>query len=203
MSAPASANPPHSSLPRRLARILLRTVLIIVVIVLVLILLVQMPFVQDFARGKAERYLSRKLKTRVRIGHLNIAFFNSVTLKGVYMEDRRQDTLLSAGLIDVRLQMLGLLHNRLNIDAITLQDLTAKVLRGGHDTVFNYQFIVDAFAPTPAAKPDTTGGEPMAIRLRRLNLDRIRLVYRDTVTGTNATVYIGHDKTIVDSMDLN
>ena len=203
MSAPSSGNPPRISLARRLVRIVFRTALTILLILLIVILLVQMPFVQDFARGKAEHYLSRKLRTRVRIGHLNIAFFNAVTLKGVYIEDRRQDTLFSAGLIDVRLRMLGLLHHRLDIDDLTLRDLTAKVLREGKDTVFNYQFIVDAFASKPSAAPDTTGSTPLAIRLRRLDLDRIRLVYEDTVTGNSATAFIGHNRTIIDSLDLN
>ena len=201
MSAQSSENPPRLSLPRRLVRIFFRTVLTVLLILLIVVLLVQMPFVQDFARGKAEHYLSRKLRTRVRIGNLNIAFFHSVTLKGVYFEDRRHDTLLSAGLIDVRLRMLGLLHNRLDIDAITLQDLTARILRQGSDSVFNYQFIVDAFAGKSSAKKVTTGGKPMEISLGRLNLDRIRLVYRDTLTRNDASIYIGHGRTIVHSMD--
>jgi hypothetical protein len=184
-------------------RILVRTVLTVLLIVLIIVLLIQLPFVQDFARGKAEHYLSRKFRTRVRIGHLGIAFFHSVTLKGVYIEDRRQDTLLSAGLIDVRLRMLGLLHNRLDVDAITLQDLTAKVLRQAPDTAFNYQFIIDAFAGQPSAKTDTAGGKPMVIRLGQLDLHRIRLVYRDSVAGIEATAYIGDDRTIVDSLDLD
>ena len=203
MNARATGNPPHKSLPRRLVRIFLKTVLIIILVLLVLVLLIQTPFVQDYARGKAELYLSRKLKTRVRIGHLNIAFFHSVTLKDVYIGDRRQDTLLSAGLIDVQLRMLGLLHHRLDIDAIKLQDLTAKVLRQDQDSVFNYQFIVDAFAPNPSPKPDTAAGTPLSIRLGRLDLDRIRLVYRDTVSGSDASVSIGHDRTIIDSLDLD
>jgi hypothetical protein len=178
-------------------------VLTVFLVLLIIVLLVQMPFVQDFARGKAEHYLSRKLRTRVRIDHLNIAFFNSVTLKGVYLEDRRQDTLLSAGLIDVHLRMLGLLHNRLDIDGITLRDLTAKVQRDRNDSVFNYQFIVDAFAPKAYARPDTAAGKPMAIRLGHLDLDRIRLVYRDTVSRNNFVAFIGHERTTVDSLDLS
>ena len=201
MSAPSSENPPRRSLFRRVVRVVFRTVLTIFLILLIVVLLVQLPVVQDYARGKAEHYLSRKLRTRVRIGHLDIAFFHSVTLKGVYIEDRRQDTLLSAGLIDIRLQMLGLLHNRLAIDAITLQDLTARIIRRGSDSVFNYQFIIDAFAGKSAAKKDTIGGKPMDIRLGRLDLDRIRLVYRDTVTGQEATASIGHDRTIVGRLD--
>ncbi|HWB95033.1 MAG TPA: hypothetical protein VG605_24430, partial [Puia sp.] len=156
------------SLPRRVARILLKTVLTILIILLLVFILIQTPWVQNIARSKAEKYLSRKLNTRVRVGGLAISFFRSVTLKDVYIEDRHRDTLLSAGLVDVQLRMLGLLHNNLDIREIHLSDLTAKVLRQGSDTVFNYQFIVDAFAGKPAATPDTAKGTSMKIALHEL-----------------------------------
>src|ERR1700722_14066429 len=152
MRAPASDRPPRRSLSRRLVRIFLKTLLTIFIVLLLVFFLIQTPFVQDFARAKAEKYLSRKLKTRVRIGHLDISFFRSITLKDVYVEDLRHDTLLSAGLIDVRLRMLGLLHNNLDIKEIHLSDLTANILRQNSDTVFNYQFIIDAFAGKPSPK---------------------------------------------------
>src|ERR1700729_2740137 len=152
MRAPASEHPPRRSLSRRLVRIFLRTLLTIFIILLLVFFLIQTPFVQDYARAKAEKYLSRKLKTRVNIGHLDITFFRSLTLKDVYIEDLHHDTLLSAGLIDVRLRMLGLLHNNLDIKEIHLSDLTAKVLRQNADTVFNYQFIIDAFAGGASSK---------------------------------------------------
>src|SRR3984957_11471563 len=133
MRAPSPEHPPRRPLIRRLVRIFLRTLLTIFIILLLVFFLIQTPWVQDFARAKAEKYLSRKLNTRVRVGHLDITFFRSVTLKDVYIEDRHRDTLLSAGLIDVQLRMLGLLHNDLDIKQIHLSDLTAKVLRQGAD----------------------------------------------------------------------
>ena len=119
------------------------------------------------------------------------------------MEDRRQDTLLSAGLIDVRVRMLALLHHHLDIGLVHLVDVTAKISRELPDTAFNFQFIVDAFAGTPSTKPDTTTGTPMKIDLKELQLDRIRFVYRDTVTGNDVAVWIGHSVTHIGSIDLD
>jgi translocation and assembly module TamB len=186
---------PKRSLLRRLLRILGRGLLTLFVILLIVFFLIQTPYVQNIVRGKAEIYLSRKLRTRVRIGGLEVALFRSVTLRNVYIEDRQQDTLLSAGLIDVHVRMLGLLHHQLDIGQVHLEDVTAKIRRELPDTAFNFQFIVDAFAGTPSAKPDTTTGTPMKIDLRELRLDRIRFVYRDTVTGNDVAVWIGHSVT--------
>ena len=202
MRAPASDRPPRRPLSRRLVRIFLKTLLTIFIVLLLVFFLIQTPFVQDFARAKAEKYLSRKLKTRVRIGHLDISFFRSITLKDVYIEDLRHDTLLSAGLIDVRLRMLGLLHNNLDIKEIHLSDLTANILRQNSDTVFNYQFIVDAFAGKPTAKPSPATGPGMKMALDHLLLDNIRLLYADTLTGNMATANIGHSSTYVNQLDL-
>jgi translocation and assembly module TamB len=190
------------SFPRRLLRIAGRGLLTIFIILLILFFLIQTPFVQNFVRGKAENYLSRKLKTRVRIGGLQVALFRSVTLRNVYIEDRQRDTLVSAGLIDVQVRMLGLLHHHLDIGMIQLEDVTAKISRELPDTAFNFQFIVDAFAGAPAAKPDTTG-TPLKIELKELQLDRIRFVYRDTVTGNDVAVWIGHSVTHTGSIDLD
>ncbi|HEV2481801.1 MAG TPA: translocation/assembly module TamB domain-containing protein [Puia sp.] len=204
MRASSSEHPPRRSLVRRLVRIFLKTLLTIFIILLLIFFLVQTPFVQDLARAKAEKYLSRKLRTRVRVGHLDISFFKSLTLKDVYIEDLQHDTLLSAGLIDVHLKMLGLLHNNLDISEIHLSDLTANIQRPSPDTVFNYQFIVDAFAGKPAAKPDTSKGKPMVIAIHELRLDKIRLVYADSVTGNLATATIGHSVTLMDGpLDLD
>jgi hypothetical protein len=188
-------------LARRIVRIFLKTLMTILIILLLIFILIQTPFVQDLARAKAENYLSRKLNTPIRIGHLDISFFRSITLKDVYIEDHHHDTLLSAGLIDVRLRMLALLHNDLDIREVRLDNLTAKVYRIGADTTFNYQFIVDAFAGKPSAKTDTTRGLPMKIDL--LTLNNIRLIYQDDITGNYASADIGHNSTDIRALDLN
>ncbi|HEY4107926.1 translocation/assembly module TamB domain-containing protein [Puia sp.] len=197
-----SDRPPRRSLPRRLVRILVKTLLTLIIIILLIFFLVQTPFVQNFARGKAETYLSRKLKVPVRIGHLNINLFRSVALEDIYIPDRNKDTLLAAGLVKVRLRMLGLLHNNLDIQEIQLRDITANILRRSPtDTTFNYQFIIDAFTNPHPGPPDTTTSTPFHIGMNTLLLDNIRFVYADTLTGNAASLNIGHSKTDMRTLD--
>ncbi|HTR31080.1 MAG TPA: translocation/assembly module TamB domain-containing protein [Puia sp.] len=194
---------PERSLPRRLLRILGRTLLTIVIILLIVFFLIQTPFVQNIVREKAVIYLSRKLKTRVRIGGLSVGLFHSVKLTDVYLEDRQSDTLLSAGLIDVRVRMLALLHNHLDIGDVHLKDVTAKIRRGLPDSAFNFQFIVDAFAGPVSPLAAKPAGRPMKIDMKELDLDNVRFVYRDTVTSNNIAVLVGHSITQVDRIDLD
>src|ERR1700733_325513 len=108
------ANSPRKSVIRRLGVLLLKVFFTIIIILLILIFLVQTPYVQGIVRARAERYLSRKLNTKVGIGSLYIGFPNTVQLTDIYIADRQKDTLLSAGLVYANLDMWGLLHNRLD-----------------------------------------------------------------------------------------
>ncbi|HXB93758.1 MAG TPA: translocation/assembly module TamB domain-containing protein, partial [Puia sp.] len=86
---------------------------------------------------------------------------------------------------------------------IQLEDLTARVVRQSPDTVFNYQFIIDAFAGKPAPPKSDSAGTPMQIAVQLLEMRRIRLVYDDSVTGNYAMAYIGHDRTTIGGLDLD
>ncbi len=196
------ANKPRKSVIRRLAVVLLKVFLTLIIIVLILVFLVQTPYVQGIVRVRAEKYLSRKLNTRVGIGGLYIGFPNTVVLRNIYIQDRRKDTLLAAGLIHVDLDMWGLLHNTLDIRELQLGDLTAKIKRSLPDTVFNFQFIVDAFAGQDKTPPAPKSGPPMQLFLRSIHLDKIRLVYQDVVTGISTNLQLGQLKAAVRSFDL-
>jgi len=203
MSAEQSERSSRRSWPRRLLRIVIRTLLTIFIIVILVFFLIQTPFVQNFARSKAEAYLSRKLKVPVRIGHLDITFFRSITLRDIYIPDPKKDTLLAAGEVHVRLRMIGLLHNQLDVQEIHLKDITANIFRRSPtDTTFNYQFIIDAFTNPHPGPPDTTKSNPFRIGMNKLVLDNVHFVYADTLTGNTAILAIGHSKTDMRTLDL-
>ncbi|HTI10756.1 MAG TPA: translocation/assembly module TamB domain-containing protein [Puia sp.] len=184
----------------RLARVFLKILLTILIILILVIFLIQTPYVQNIIRGKAETYLSRKLKTRITIGKIFIKFPESIEIRNIYVEDRQKDTLLSAGTILVDIHMWGLLHNNIDIGKLQLSDLTVKVKRQLPDTAFNFQFIADAFA----GAPDTTtkkSSSPMKMALRKIMLEKIRMVYKDVVTGNDVEVWIDNSETKMDSFD--
>ncbi len=200
MESSQPENKPRRSAIHRLARVFLKILLTIFIILILVIFLIQTPYVQNIIRGKAESYLSRKLKTRITIGKLFIKFPESVEIKNIYIEDRQKDTLLSAGTIQVDLHMWGLLHSNVDIGKLQLSDLTVKVKRQLPDTAFNFQFIADAFA----GAPDTTtkkSSSPMKMALRKIMLDKIRLVYKDVVTGNDVEVWIDNSETKMETFD--
>ena len=184
---------PRRSVFYRVVRVTVKIIFTVFALLIVLVLLIQVPYVQDIIRGRAEKYLSRKLNTRVAIGRLYVRFPETVLLSNIYLEDRQKDTLFSAGLIHVNLRMWALLHNKVDIQELQLSGLTLKIKRQSPDTTFNFQFIADAFAGSPDKKPaEKPASEPMQISLQSLFLDKIRLVYKDGVTGDDVEIWLGH-----------
>ncbi|UPT70362.1 MAG: hypothetical protein M0D53_14900 [Flavobacterium sp. JAD_PAG50586_2] len=71
-------------------RIVLWIMLSLIGLVLLTVIALQIPAVQNFAKDKAVTYLEGKLKTKVVINKIKIAFPKDVTLEGVYFEDQKR-----------------------------------------------------------------------------------------------------------------
>lgn len=187
---------------KKAGRIVLKTVLFILLFLLLLAGLVLTPPVQNFIRGKAVTYLENKLQTKVAIGKIYIGFPKKVVVENVYIEDRSKDTLISAGSIKVNVDLFNLITgDGVNIRSVKLDNITAKLKRQLPDTVFNFQFIIDAFASTDtSSKGDDTTATP--ITLGSVELNKIRMVYEDVITGNDVEVYLEHFDSRLETFDL-
>lgn len=196
---------PKKSRARRIARIVLKTILWICISIIVLFLLVLTPPVQNFITGRAAKWLSGKLETRVEIKRLYITLTGKIAIDGIYVEDRAKDTLLAAGELRVNMSFTKLLFsNALSIKSVELNGATAKIKRLLPDTTFNFQFIADAFgsnSPDTVQVSDTSAGMP--IDIGKVELNRIRFVYKDVVTGNDVETAIGHFDTKLEKFDLD
>ncbi len=187
--------------PRKIARIFLKTILYLVLFVLVVFLLLLTPPVQRIMTGKVENYLQNKLKTRVEIGRISFGLSGKVGLDNVYIEDRSKDTLISGGSLKAHINFLKLFSNEVVVKDLELQNITAKIKRTLPDTVFNFQFIADAFATQQKANPDTAATAPMKLDISNLTLDNIRLTYNDVVSGSDVFAHIGNLSATIDTLD--
>jgi len=175
----------------------------IVVILVLVILLLQVPSVQNLIRKKSVTYLENKLGTKVEIASVYLKFPTSLSLKGVYLEDQKKDTLLYSQDLEARMNLWKLFSKRLVIDQIQWQGVTAKINRT-KDSVYNFDYIIAAFADSTAAPADTAqSSSSFAIDLDKISLDRIRLVYNDSVDQNYVNMYLGHFDTRVTRFDLD
>ena len=187
---------------RRILRIIITSVLILLSIILLILLLIQTGPVQNYGRRKLEAYLENKLQTRVRIGRLNIGFPTRIILENIYLEDRRKDTLISGGKIELEIGMLMLLKREVQVSHLELEDLTLKLKRQMPDSVFNFQFLVDAFksgTKDPQKENDTTGQYQFVIGT--IQFHHIHLVYADDATGNDLNMNLGDFETRLKTFD--
>ncbi len=173
----------------------------IISLILMVFLLIQMPAFQDIARKKAVSYLQDKLKTKVEVNKISIGLSGNIVLEGVYFEDQNRDTLLAGDAIGVDISLLKLLNNNLHINEINLQGITVNIKRTMPDSIFNFDYILDAFSSPKDTIVDTTAG--MKISMDRINLKKIRVTFKDAVTANDISFHFDDFETNFREFDLD
>lgn len=143
-----------------------------------------------FIKNKIQSFLQHKLNTKVVIDSLDFSLPKWVELKGIYLEDEKKDTLLYGGQISVDINMLHLISGNIDIGKVAVKNMYANISRSENDTVFNYQFIMNAFAG--ATKVNTLPADTAALKItfKKLLLEDIRVKFSDNYAGNNFTVHI-------------
>lgn len=176
---------------RKIVRVFAWIFLCILGLFLLLYILIQMPAVQDYARGRVVAYLHNKLKTDVRIGKFSLLFPKRVVLENVYFADQRGDTLLAGEKMRVDIALLQLLRSRVEVNYVELDGIRMNIYRNNPDTTFNFDYIVRAFASTSTdtASADTSGA--MKFRVDRVVLNRVVTTFHDDQIGSDMYVNVG------------
>lgn len=191
----------------RFGRIALKTILWIIAsiifLILLVIVLIQVPAVQNFAKNKAVTFLQNKIHTKVQISHISLGLPKLIVLEGVYFEDQKKDTLIAGDKLKVDISLLKLLSHKVEVNEIDLEGITTNISRGA-DSVFNFQYILNAFAgeqKKPVKPTDTSS--TMKFSVGTINLDRINVSYKDAITGNNIKFILGHFDTRIKDFDLD
>ncbi len=134
-----------------------------------------MSFFQTFLAQTAAAYLSSELGTEIRIDKVDIVFFDRANIEGVFVEDKRHDTLLYAQELRLNFAEIDLENSFFDVDQITLSQTSAKIVQYAGDSTFNFQHFVDYFA---SAEEDTSSSA-FKLNVRKLKLDDVNFVYQD------------------------
>ncbi len=137
-------------------------------VVLVVYALLWIPSVQQGIKNIAVSELNKMTNGKISIRKFSLRPFNKVVLEGVFIPDLKNDTLLYAEHLSAGFSLPELLHNRLLIKSVRLEDFTAGVSRDSVNAPFNFQFLIDAFASS-----DTTQSKPSSLVIE---IDDISLV---------------------------
>ncbi|MEO6290765.1 MAG: hypothetical protein ABIO76_12625, partial [Ginsengibacter sp.] len=175
----------------------------LILLVIFVLILIQVPDVQNFARKKIVSYLENKLHTKVEIGKLDIAFPTALSLQRVYIEDQNKDTLLYGGELKLDISMLRLIKSDIEIQEISLSNITAKIKRVPPDSVFNFQFIMDAFMGEQVKEKTSQDSSTLQLNIDRILVNNTRIVYYDPYTGNDMDLTFGHLDAKIYTFDPN
>ncbi|MEZ4959832.1 MAG: translocation/assembly module TamB domain-containing protein [Saprospiraceae bacterium] len=188
------------NLLRRTGKIFLYLILALVVLSLALVVAIRIPSVQTWATGKVAAMLSESLQAKIAVGGVKINFFKTAVLEDIYVEDRQGDTLLFAQVLKADIGIFNLLGNEIYLNHASLEGAYVDLHRRSADSIFNYQFIVDAFA-TDAPK-DTTA-KPWTFGIGGLSLQDVRFNMKDEGSGRfDLLARVGKWNVGVDDLDL-
>lgn len=170
----------------------------LLVLLIVLVLSLQLPSVQNFAKGKLVNYLEKKIKTKVSLDRVYIGFPNSLVMENLYLQGQKVDTLLFARKLDVGLNIPKLLKNTADITSVSLEGVKANVVRNENGT-FNFDYIIDAFA---TKDEEQTPSKPFIISLDKIKLKDIGISFIDNQSRNDINLYFKSFDTSVKTFDL-
>jgi len=153
--------------------------LLVEVVILVLILFafgIRTSQFQTFLGQKATSYLSKELQKTINIDKIDIVFFDELDLKGVYVQDSREDTLLYSSNLNVTVANWSLDSSFVYINNVALTDATVKMKTYKGDSTFNFQYLVDYFTPE---EEDTTETPPFDVSVNTISLTNVNFLFQD------------------------
>lgn len=171
----------------------------ILVLLILLIVLVQIPSVQNTIKDKAISFVEQKIGTPVKLDKIAISFPKKIVVKGLYLESQEKDTLVYVKHLGVDIGLLGLLNNKINVNAIDLDGLKATVQRDSLQR-FNFDYIIEAFA-SEEEKEDTPSS--MTVSVGQINLNNIAVTFDDVYDGHHVNFKLNQFVTRFKDFDLD
>ncbi len=174
----------HKIILRRTWRVFLYILLCLFTLILLAYIFINLPVGKRVVRNKVQRFLGEKLHTKVVIGSIDYSLPQWLEIKGVYIEDQQKDTLAYGEEISADLNMVKLMFGYTDIEKLYFKNILLKINKGENDTVFNYNFVLDAFTGNKSTTsiPDTAA---LKLTLNRLVFDNVALHFRDEKAGNN------------------
>ena len=191
------------SLLKKTLKAILWVVGIFVLLFIILALLIQFPSIQTRIVQSATSFVSDKTHTRVEIKNVSISFPKTVVLKGLYLEDLKKDTLVYAGAVKVNIGLSDLLFSKIDVSSFALEDATLHLNRTSTDSLYNFNFLLTAFADTTnKVKPVEKTPSKWKFSVDRVSLKNIRFHFNDEYGGINVIANLKTLKLKMDEIDI-
>lgn len=133
---------------------------------------------QSWLAHRVADYLSGELNAEVRIDKVDIVFFDSVSIQGVFIGDQHQDTIAYIPEINCLIDDFSLSEERMKISLAELRNPIIKLCKYKGEKVWNYDFIEEYFSSDKKKEKDTTGGD-FDVKVNKITLVNARFHYNN------------------------
>jgi hypothetical protein len=183
-------------------------VLLILLTLSILLLAFQYKPVQTWAAKKATKYLSDELHTTVSIKSLYIRPFSTVVIEGLYILDKKKDTLLNTPKLAVDVNGFSI-FNSIKLRTITFSNIELDngsfYLKKQKDSTTNLDFIIKYFSSGDTTKSTS---KPWTLNFDRIAINNFHFRYKNQLIDTAMAqvnfedIDVKHFSTVVLNMDL-
>lgn len=150
--------------------------LILLLMPLAALLMLRTAPMQTYLAHRAADFLSKELKTEVRVGNFTVNWFFEIVLSDIKIADKYNQTILQAEKIRADLKGIDTKNRVFSLNAVALTKADINLIYYEADSNLNLQFIIDHFS---SASVDTTSSKPWSIVCTNLRLRDNHFVYRD------------------------
>jgi hypothetical protein len=175
----------------------------VVFLVALIVVLIQIPGIQNKMVHYATSFVSNKTHTLVEIKKIRVSFPKSIVIEGLYLEDSKKDTLLYAGKVKINIALFGLFSKKISISSAVLEDANLNLERAEADSLFNFNFLLAAFADTASQKKvKPPSNSKWIFSIDQVSLKNIRFHFDDGYGGINIAAVIGRLELGMEEIDF-
>ena len=117
-------------------------------------ILLRIPYIQNKVSEVATTQLSGHLGVPVKIGNVDIEWFNRLVLEGLYLEDQDGKVMFEANHVAAGFEIMPLLEGKFVFTTVRLFGFSFNLRKHTPESPLNLQFVIDAFASKDSIKKE-------------------------------------------------
>ena len=150
---------------------------------------IHVPAVQRSLGSRVGALLGDKLGTEVRVGQIDLGFFNRLIIDDVAMLDQKGKEALRVGRLSAKIDLVALAEGRIGISTAQLFGAHATLYRPTASAPLNIQFVIDSLASKDTTKAHT----PLDLQINSLIIRNSSVAYDQwDVAPTNGRLNTAH-----------
>lgn len=188
----------------RFLKIVARIAAVLLLLFFILVLVVRSPWGQGIIVSKVLDYVAQKTETKVMIDRLFLTFSGAISIEGLYLEDKKGDTLLYSKNLEASIGLIPLIRGKeFDLRSLDWSGVRANIERKESTGKFNFDFLIDAFTSADTTQTADTTAQSMPIKVGNINLKDFKLVFDDEVLGIQSKAVLGQLRLNIDELDLD